>query len=330
MINHYTFGFQSCLKVLKIEFRELCISLSRSQIKSVFERAGFTNLDLEIESNNRRELIETYYNLLDWDKSESMQILFKAIEQSLQHPYLEESSKNYMKKLCKEVGFSLDENDIFTMSKDLFSQQFPNGLPFGLNKPNVSISAHQGSQAIQYETKNNNCVLKKGIYPDFTFKKLEALYGLSSDTNLRFKHDLINMNQTEYEKDFFLRYAQKFDISNKEVPVLIPQAWIQWHSQTKKNLRSESSSYVDELYRADFVAFWNWKRYVILVDDISHYAIKKDSSWWADQENYSKRLKEDRKLRNENWLVFRVSNWELRDNNKTDGILEDLRQFIVF
>jgi hypothetical protein len=27
-------------------------------------------------------------------------------------------------------------------------------------------------------------------------------------------------------------------MGNKDVPVLIPQAWIQWHSQPKRNLRS--------------------------------------------------------------------------------------------
>lgn len=79
------------------------------------------------------------------------------------------------------------------------------------------------------------------------------------------------------------------------------------------------------------MAFWNNKRYVILVDDISHYAVKNDeSSWDASEENYSKRLKEDRKLRKEGWQVFRVSNWELRDDSRVEEILQDLREFIGF
>ena len=136
------------------------------------------------------------------------------------------------------------------------------------------------------------------------------------------------MNQTDYERDFFLKYIKKFVFPNK--PVLIPQAWIQWHSQSKKNLRAISSNHADELYRVDFVAFWNNQRYVVLVDDISHYGVKNNSKWYAHEESYAKRLKEDRKLRKENWQVFRLSNWELRDDNKAQVILEDLRDFINF
>lgn len=76
------------------------------------------------------------------------------------------------------------------------------------------------------------------------------------------------------------------------------------------------------------MAFWNNKRHVILVDDISHYAVKRNAKWDADEESYSKRLKEDRKLRKENWKVFRVSNWELRDNEKTQVIMDDLLDFM--
>ncbi|WP_242578256.1 hypothetical protein [Chroococcus sp. FPU101] len=138
------------------------------------------------------------------------------------------------------------------------------------------------------------------------------------------------MNQTELEKKFFIEYAKKLKMAKTNIPVLIPQAWIQWHSQSKKNLRAISSTHSDEIYRVDFVAFWNNKRYVILVDDISHYAIKQDSRWKADEETYAKRLKEDRKLRKENWQVFRVSNWELGDEDKIQKILEDLKDFIGF
>ncbi len=159
---------------------------------------------------------------------------------------------------------------------------------------------------------------------------LEAFYGLDKSTNLGLNNALLEMNQTEYEKTFFLEYARRFGMGNKDVPVLIPQGWIQWHSQPKRNLRSIGGTHGDELYRVDFVAFWNSKRYVILVDDISHYAVKQQSIWRADEQSYSKRLKEDRKLRRENWQVFRVSNWGLREQEKIPGILEDLRKFIGF
>lgn len=159
---------------------------------------------------------------------------------------------------------------------------------------------------------------------------LERLYDLDETRNRGLKKALIEICQTKYEKDFLVNYAKKYQMVSQDIPVLIPQAWIQWHSQSKKNLRDINSSLSDELYRADFVAFWNYKRYIILVDDISHYGNKKELKWYADEESYTKRLKEDRKLRIENWQVFRVSNWELRDTKKTPLILEDFRELIGF
>lgn len=203
-------------------------------------------------------------------------------------------------------------------------------MPFGILKPDFTITAEKERQTLKYELQDGLGLLTEKVYPNFSFRMLEAFYGLDNSTNEVFKKALRDMNQTQYEKDFFLAYAKRFDMGNKDVPVLIPQAWIQWHSQPKRNLRSIGGTHGDELYRVDFVAFWNSKRYVILVDDISHYAVKQESIWRADEQSYSKRLKEDRKLRRENWQVFRVSNWELRDEEKIPGILEDLRKFIGF
>lgn len=63
------------------------------------------------------------------------------------------------------------------------------------------------------------------------------------------------MNQTEYETQFLLHYANKFNMANENIPVLIPQAWIQWHSQSKKYLSPTSSLNIKDIYRVDFVAF---------------------------------------------------------------------------
>jgi hypothetical protein len=114
------------------------------------------------------------------------------------------------------------------------------------------------------------------------------------------------------------------------VPALVPQAWTQWHSSPKRDLREIDSRHSDELYRIDFVAFWDNKRYAILVDDIGHYAHKYGERWMANEESYSKRLKEDRKLRKEQWQVFRVSNWEIRSGSGVPEILNDLQEFIGF
>lgn len=324
------------LKALKIEFRQFCIDFMKlAQIKSIFLSANFKLTDNSSYScNTRRELVDAFYNSVDWKDEKIIQKFLKTIEYTLQLHYLSDEQKNYLLTLCTDLGFHIEENRILSQSlicaANLFNNQFPAGLPFGVPKPDFSITAIKGVQELKFELKEKLGLLTGKIYPCFTFKMLESLYGLNSLTNGALKRFMRDINQSDYEKDFFLKYAKKFNMAEKNVPVLIPQAWIQWHSKSKKNLRGISSSHKDELYRVDFVAFWNNERYVILVDDISHYGVKKDSYWYAHEESYAKRLKEDRKLRNENWQVFRVSNWELREDEKTQLILEDLRDFIDF
>lgn len=323
------------LKVLKIEFREFCTDFSLAQIRSVFSSAGFTLEDEKSCSNGtRRGLVDAFYESADWNDEKTVEKFLKTIEYVLQVHYLTDEAKDYLRNLCRENDFQIKDNKItyknIISPGDLFAYQFPAGLPFGVPKPDFSITASKGSQTLRYELQDGLGLLTGIVYPSFSFKMLEDLYGLNSSTNRVLKQALIDMNQSKYEKEFFIKYAKRFDMANKDIPVLLPQAWIQWHSQSKKNLRSISSTYADELYRVDFVAFWNNKRYVVLVDDISHYATKNDSKWYADQELYSKRLKEDRKLQKEDWQVFRVSNWELRDDEKVQVVLEDLRDFIRF
>lgn len=323
------------LKALKIQFKYFCVDyLSLNQIKRIFSSFGFTvNHESTVSTETRRGLVDELYNSGDWQNVDTVQNFFKLLEYVLQLHDLSPESKSFLSSFCEELGFVVEDNKITCIGsfsgKDLFTYQFPAGMPFGKRKPGFSITAERGRQTLKYAIEDGLGLLTGKVYPNFSYRMLEAFYGLDNSTNEVFKKALRDMNQTQYEKDFFLAYATKFDMGNKDVPVLIPQAWIQWHSQPKGHLRSVGT-YADDIYRVDFVAFWNSKRYAILVDDISHYGVKEKSIWLADEESYSKRLKEDRKLHTENWQVFRVSNWELRYQEKIPGILEDLRKFIGF
>jgi hypothetical protein len=324
------------LKALKIQFKYFCVDyLSLNQIKGIFSSFGFTvNHESTVSTGTRRGLVDELYDSVDWSNVDTVQNFFKLLEYVLQLHDLSDELKSLISFFCEELGFVVEDNKITYIGsffgEDLFAYQFPAGMPFGILKPDFSITAEKERQTLKYELQDGLGLLKEKVYPNFSFRMLEAFYDLDHSTNLVLKNALVEMNQTEYEKTFFLEYARIFGMANKDVPVLIPQAWIQWHSQPKRNLRSIGGTHGDELYRVDFVAFWNSKRYVILVDDISHYAVKQQSIWRADEQSYSKRLKEDRKLSTENWQVFRVSNWELRDKEKIPGILEDLRKFIGF
>jgi hypothetical protein len=323
------------LKALKIQFKDFCVErFSLNEIKGIFSSFGFTvNHESTLSTETRRGLVDELYNSGDWQNVDTVQNFLKLLEYVLQLHDLSPESKRLLSSFCEELGFVVQDNKITCLNssftEDLFVYQFPAGMPFGIPKPDFSITPERGRQTLKYELQHGLGLLKGKVYPNFSFRMLQIFYGLDNSTNRVLKKALIDMNQAECEKDFFIKYAQRFDMANKNVPVLIPQAWIQWHSQPKRNLRSVGT-YADDIYRVDFVAFWNSKRYAILVDDISHYGVKEKSIWRADEESYSKRLKQDRKLSTENWQVFRVSNWELRDKEKIPGILEDLRKFIGF
>lgn len=221
----------------------------------------------------------------------------------------------------------LDSLEFGDSAVDKFKQEFPFGLPIGLNKPIFAVVPDQSTQKTLFEETPKVGVIRGDVYPNFTYKKLKlCLEGQPFIPSLE-----IFCSICTPKEDLFLRsYEGKFRMTSEDVPVLVPQAWIQWHSEKKDHLRNEGSVYADDLMRVDFVVFWNNKRFAILVDDISHYGKKHQSGRWeADEVAYSKRLKEDRKLRKEDWIVFRLSNWEIR-NGLTSEILDDLKEHIGF
>ncbi len=114
------------------------------------------------------------------------------------------------------------------------------------------------------------------------------------------------------------------------IPALIPQVWDQWHSETVQDLRKWGSPYASQPQRIDFAVFWNCKRQAVLIDGIQHYAVKRGGRWDASEEEYSKRLAEDRFFRANDWEVFRVSNWELREPSRIARIMEEFEKHTGF
>lgn len=326
---------------LRLDFREFCvINLVLRQIDDIFQMVGIQPGTISPNRNQnlsgaRRTRVEEYYASLDWTAFEDIQKFLKVLELVLSQSYISEDSKNFIREICSTEGLVVEQNSVSLPERnpkevvDLFTWQFPVGLPFGKYKPDFSITAKKGGQSLMFELKTGLGIIWHDVYPNFDFQTFQAASGISSETNLALKNALVTMNQTEYEKRFFLDYAKNFGMADNIVPMLIPQAWVQWHSLTKSALRASKRPLADELYRVDFVAFWQNQRYAILIDDISHYGVKEGQRWMADEETYSKRLQEDRKLQAEGWRIFRVSNWEIRQK-KTRGILADLQLFLGF
>jgi hypothetical protein len=254
----------------------------------------------------------------------------------LSQSYISDGQKDFLRNKCIKEGLVVEGQQVQLpqitspdATDDLFMHQFPGGLPFGLAKPEFAVTAKKGKQSLKFELKSGIGIIWRDVYPNFDFPTFQAACGINSETNLALKKALLAMNQTECEKTFFQSYAKYFRMADNHIPILIPQAWIQWHSSSKKVLQASGSSLAKELYRVDFVAFWNNHRYAILINDISHYAIKHGNQWIADEKTYSKRLEEDRTLQVEGWKIFRVSNWEVRQN-KVGEIVTDLQKFIGF
>jgi len=314
------------LKALKTEIRETLVeSLKLSAIRTIFLESGFTIINETVyDTSTRRGLVEAYYKSHDWEKEETIKKFFKVIKIVLNTYYISLEQREAVRSFCKESGFIIDENDNINydklnFSKNLFKKQFPLGLPFGKYKPDYSIQAIHQSQNFKCEWKTGTGVIENNVdvYPNFTYPKLASCLKCDIDDDTLIKC-LKAMNQTKHEKDFFWEYGKFSQFRKNYAPILIPQAWIQWHSLSKDKLKSTHPLKYD-IHRIDFVAFWNNKRFAIPVDGSSHY---------CDEESYSKTLKEDRDLHKKGWEVFRISNWDIE--KRVNDILEELKEFIGF
>lgn len=321
----------------RLEFREFCIGLVLRQIDDIFQMAGIPLGNISSNRNisgERRTRVEEYYASIDWTNEQDCEKFLTTVGLVLSQSYISKESRDSLLELCTREGWVIDGYRIrlpdAKINSDLFKLQFPAGLPFGVPKPDFAVTSNVSGQSLKFELKSGIGIIWKDVYPDYDFQLFQTACGINSETNLALKKALFAMNQTDSEKTFFQMYAKHFKMAEDKVPILIPQAWIQWHSLSKRDLRAKKSPQADEPYRLDFVAFWKNKRFAILIDDISHYAVKRESQWIADEIAYSKRLDEDRKLQIEGWNVCRVSNWEMRDSEKVMDILVNLQSIIGF
>ncbi|MBE9101339.1 hypothetical protein [Vacuolonema iberomarrocanum] len=322
---------------LRLEFREFCVELALRQIDDIFQMAGIQPSQSEHAVNGaRRSRVEDYYASINWANLADAQKFLKAIGLVLSQSYISDELKGQIRNACIQNGLIVEGYQVQLPKiptsdepNDLFMHQFPGGLPFGLIKPEFSVTAGKDKQSLKFELNSGIGIIWRDVYPNFDFSTFQIACGINSETNLALKKALFAMNQTEYEKKFFQTYAKHFGMADNHIPMLIPQAWIQWHSASKKVLQASGRPLAKELYRIDFVAFWNNHRYAILIDDISHYAIKCGNQWMADEEAYSKRLEEDRKLQLEGWNIFRMSNWDIKQDRVSEIVI-DFQKIIRF
>lgn len=245
-------------------------------------------------------------------------------------------------------------------------RRFPFGLPVSRTKPDAEIKLTTTSQLARYqetssvgvlgsEIEGDLCVaaFREWANPEFRlmdYTKPERTYQrdevLITDRSLTMAH---NLCQSPVEQSFLEEYFRKFVLAfaipdnsgtkyvlnfndmRGKVPALVPQTWIRWHSLSKASLSRMNYSDPDGPYRLDFAIFWRGRCFVVEIDGIEHYADKQsDGRWIASETKYAARLREDRLLRTLGWQVFRVGNWEVRNELDRSGILEELRHFVGF
>ncbi|MBD2653890.1 hypothetical protein H6G45_10395 [Synechocystis sp. FACHB-383] len=210
-----------CISVgLRIEFREICCTkLVLRQINDVFQGAGIQPSQIRRNSNingERRSRIEEYYASIDWSNVVDVEKFLKVIELALSLSYFDENGKENIQNICTKEGLIVDEYRVKLLKPDnqdkkynLFKRQFPAGLPFGKDKPHVRIFSDDGFQKIEYEMNNKTMIIqsKHEIYPNFSYKNLQAIYNLDAHTDESLRRFLLEI-QTEKEA-IFLKIMQK-------------------------------------------------------------------------------------------------------------------------
>lgn len=244
-------------------------------------------------------------------------------------------------------------------AQELWAAQYPyGGFCFGPDKPTVHLVQDQGKQVIRFEGSALNGEIRQCLYPNFSFSDwTDFVYDtMGTDWIARLGIDdnspqvrqcahlvtkaLIDKRATG-EIDFWNWFQDRLTVAQTGytndvwdaptwIPAIIPQVWIQWHSETLPDLRTWGSPYASQPQRIDFAVFWNNRRHAVLIDGIQHYAKKRNNVWEASEEQYSNRLAEDRFLRLNAWEVFRVSNWELRDPERRAIAMQDFEKQIGF
>ena len=232
------------------------------------------------------------------------------------------------------------------------------GFCFGPDKPKVHILQEKGRQVVRFVGASRNGEIRKCLYPSFSFRDwTDFIYDEMGITWLHrlgiqdivpeyrdgahlVTETLVDKNAPGEQAFWNAYFASLRDIqmgytdegwdAPDWIPALVPQVWVQWHSDSVQDLRRWGSPYASQPQRIDFAVFWNNKRYAILIDGIQHYAVKRNGIWMASEEEYSKRLAEDRFFRANDWEVFRVSNWELRDQPRTERIMLEFQKQIGF
>lgn len=105
-------------------------------------------------------------------------------------------------------------------------------------------------------------------------------------------------------------------------PALIPQVWLNFIWDRSLGAFDPEREYLDENpSRVDFIMLADGAKHVIEIDDPGHYATFKDGKYTVNEEQYTKNLRIERRLRWDGWVVHRFSRWEILNAFNIDYFL---------
>lgn len=102
-------------------------------------------------------------------------------------------------------------------------------------------------------------------------------------------------------------------LDDLQYPALIPQVWLNFIWDKSLGVFDPERGYLDENpSRVDFIMLTDQQKHVIEIDDPGHYATFREGKYTVNEEQYTKNLRIDRRLKWDGWIVHRFSRWEVR------------------
>jgi very-short-patch-repair endonuclease len=321
------------IELLKSEFREICAAFYIAQIDDYFSEAGFVNLNQKY--NHRREEVDAYYELIDWENPSEIRKFIKVIENVLVHKALNvgDGTKETLRNICRKCGIEVDNNGYtLYLTKQSTNESIKN-IIFASNhlKPEIILSDSLINQ-IQIVENAEFCLIYdrpiKGhglLWMELVdwwkyFANIKNLSDTEAGKRL-YKRLKESLKDNQIEIFFFENYYQKlYPRFSKQLPALIPQVYLHYDPYTIQLLKKMSKNKRLKRQRMDFLLLLpRNQRIVIEIDGKQHYS---DNQGRANPNQYSEMVAEDRKLKLSGYEIYRFGGYELMQDNASI-VIED-------
>jgi very-short-patch-repair endonuclease len=309
------------IEMFKAEFKEFCAGFYIAQIDDFFSLAGFPNLNER--HNHRRDEVEAYYGLIDWENSKEVRKFLKVIENVLLYKSRNtgEETKEALRNLCKKCGLEVDSNGYTVYLTKKSTNENIKNIIFASNhlKPEIIISDSLDNK-IEIVENAEYCLVYDRPIKSNGLLWIELVDWWKKMTNSNKSGEILHnrlkesIQNNKIEILLFEIYYNKMGFRLKEkLPALIPQVYLHYDPYTIRQLQKLNKTKRLKRQRMDFLLLLPRNvRIVIEIDGKQHYSDKQGK---ADIIQYSEMVAEDRKLKLLGYEVYRFGGYELTQDN---------------